>query len=339
MRISVIGCGHLGAPHAASLAEMGHDVIGVDLDPSKVAMLQAGHAWFYEADLDDLLAKHTASGRLRFTTDIAEAGRFADVHFLGVGTPIDPATGGYNMSQVIGSVEALAPHLDRPCLIVGKSTVTVGTVVRLAGMAARLAPSGQGAEVAWNPEFLREGHAVEDSLRPDRIVLGVTSPEAEKTLREVYAPILGSAHLLVTDPATSEVIKGAGNSFLALKVSWANALADMCAIAKADVNVVVDSLGMDPRIGRAMLTPGLGYGGGCLPKDVRAFATRAREIGAHHAADLLHGADQVNVTRPRVAMELIREAVGDVRGLRIAVWGCRSNRAPTTCGILRPWPW
>lgn len=344
MRISVIGCGHLGAPHAAALAEMGHEVVGVDLDPAKVEALQAGRAWFYEADLDDLLAKHTASGRLRFTTDIVEAARFATVHFLGVGTPIDPATGGYDMRQVFGSVEALAPHLDRPCLIVGKSTVTVGTVEKLTARAAELAPVGSQAEVAWNPEFLREGHAVEDSLRPERIVLGVSSSEAEKVLREVYAPILDGPALIVTDPATSEVIKGAGNSYLAMKVSWANALADLCSLTGADVKTVVDALGMDARIGRSMLTPGLGYGGGCLPKDVRAFATRAREIGAHHTANLLDVSDRVNASRPKIALELVAEAVGDVQGKRVAMWGVsfkpgtddtRESPAVTLAGLLR----
>ena len=263
MRLTVIGCGHLGATHAACMAEIGHDVLGVDIDADKVDLLNTGRAWFLEPGLDEMLARHTRSGRLRFTTSFAAAAAFGSVHFLGVGTPSLSDADGYDLSQVFGSVAALAPHLTGPALIIGKSTVPPGTTSRLILEVETTAPAGGSVEVAWNPEFLREGHAVADTLRPDRIVAGVPSMSAEATIREVYRPMTeAGVPLMITDAVTAELVKGAANAFLATKISFINAMADICASTGADVAVLADALGMDQRIGRAFLTAGLGYGGG-----------------------------------------------------------------------------
>ncbi|MEU5048667.1 UDP-glucose/GDP-mannose dehydrogenase family protein [Streptomyces sp. NPDC021096] len=323
MRVSVIGCGHLGIPHAAAMAEIGHEVIGVDLDQAKIDRLNAGECPIYEEGLPDLLATHTATGRLRFTTDLAEAAAFADVHFLAVGTPIDADGRSYDTGQVFGAARALAPHLTRPCVIIGKSTVTVGTTRNLATLLARLAPAGTDVEVVWNPEFLREGHAIEDTLRPDRIVAGVPSPHAEDVVRQVYAPLLhNQIPLFVTDPATAELIKGAANAYLGMKISFINGVADMCAAAGADVQQLTEAIGLDPRIGRGGLKAGPGYGGGCLPKDVRAFTASAQSLGALDAATLLRAAEQVNESRPAAALALIEQTLGrPAAGARVTVWG------------------
>ncbi|MFH8981178.1 UDP-glucose dehydrogenase family protein [Streptomyces varsoviensis] len=320
MRVSVIGCGHLGIPHAAGMAEIGHEVIGVDTDQAKIDTLNQGESPIYEADLPDLLARHTASGRLRFTTSLAEAAENADVHFLAVGTPLDADGRTYDMGQVFGAARALAPHLTRPALIIGKSTVTPGTTAKLADLLARHAPAGRDVEVVWNPEFLREGHAVADTLRPDRIVAGVPSRHAETIVRDLYAPI--GAPLVVCDPPTAEMIKGAANTFLGLKISFINAVADMCAASGADVATVAATIGMDPRIGTGGMSPGIGYGGGCLPKDIRAFTAAARQLGADDAATLLRAAEIINEHRPTAALDLITRALdGPLAGRPITVWG------------------
>jgi UDPglucose 6-dehydrogenase len=322
MRLTVIGCGHLGATHAACMAELGHEVLGVDIDPDKVALLNAGRAWFLEPDLDELLARHTKAGRLRFTTSFAEAARFGTVHFLGVGTPGLPDNSGYDLSQVFGAVAALAPHLTEPALIVGKSTVPPGTTARLTRQVRACAPAGDAVEVAWNPEFLREGHAVEDTLHPDRIVVGVPNMAVEATIRELYRPLTAAGiPLLATDAVTAELVKGAANAFLATKVSFINAMADVCAKTGGDVATLADAVGMDARIGRAFLTAGIGYGGGCLPKDVRGLAAFATAAGARSAADLLAVVDQINSGRRQQVVDLIRTLLGDLSGKRIALWG------------------
>ncbi|WP_328508446.1 UDP-glucose/GDP-mannose dehydrogenase family protein [Streptomyces mirabilis] len=324
MRISVIGCGHLGIPHAAAMAELGHEVIGVDVDQAKVDRLNAGECPIYETGLPELLARHTTSGRLRFTTSISEAAEFADLHFIGVGTPIDADGRSYDTGQVYGAIRQLAPHLDRPCTIVGKSTVTVGTTAQVTVLAQRLAPAGNRVDVVWNPEFLREGHAVADTLRPDRLIAGVTTAEGEKAIRAVYAPILDAGvPLFVTDPQTAELAKGAANTFLGLKISYANALADMCEAAGGDVDQIVGILGIDPRIGSGGMRPGIGYGGGCLPKDIRAFTASARQLGADEAADLLRSAEKINESRTAGALDLITRTLGDrpLKGAKVTVWG------------------
>ncbi|GHF07353.1 UDP-glucose dehydrogenase family protein [Streptomyces morookaense] len=323
MRVSVIGCGHLGIPHAVAMAEIGHEVVGVDLDPAMTDRLNSGRCPVHEDGLAELLAAHLAAGRLHFTTGIAEAAAFADVHFLAVGTPIGADGRSYDTGQVVAAVRALAPHLRRPCVVIGKSTVTVGTTGRLAALLARLAPAGAGVEVVWNPEFLREGHAVEDTLRPDRIVAGVASRHAEDVVRELYAPLVRNrVPLRITDPATAELIKGAANACLGMKISFINGVADMCAAAGADVRQLSDAIGLDPRIGRGGLDAGPGYGGGCLPKDLRAFAACAEALDAPDAAALFHAVEQVNDSRPAAALRLVEETLGHgVAGTKITVWG------------------
>jgi UDPglucose 6-dehydrogenase len=322
MRLTVIGCGHLGATHAACMAEIGHDVLGVDIDEYKVELLNTGRAWFLEPGLDEMLARHTRSGRLRFTTSFKEAAAFGTVHFLGVGTPALPDNDGYDLSQVFGSVAALAPHLTGSALVIGKSTVPPGTTSRLVRELRNTAPAGDAVEVAWNPEFLREGHAVSDTLRPDRIVVGLPSMAAEATVREVYRPMTDAGvPLVVTDAVTAELVKGAANAFLATKVSFINAMADICAWTGADVAVLADAVGMDQRIGRAYLTAGLGYGGGCLPKDVRGLASFAATAGADGAAGLLSVVDEINSSRRRQVVDLAQRLLGEVAGKRIALWG------------------
>ncbi|WP_326827004.1 UDP-glucose dehydrogenase family protein [Streptosporangium sp. NBC_01756] len=321
--MTVIGCGHLGATHAASMAEIGHEVVGVDIDNNKIATLRSGRAWFYEPELDEMLARHVASGRLRFTTDFAEAGEFGEMHFLGVATPGMADRDDYDLSQVWAAVSALAPYLHRSCLIVGKSTVSVGTTTATRELVQELAPAGAAVDVAWNPEFLREGHAVQDTLRPDRIVVGVTSAEAEQKIREAYQPITDAGvPLIFTDPATCELVKGAANAFLATKISFINAMADLCEVAGADVAQLAEAVGLDPRIGRAFLDAGIGYGGGCLPKDTRAFTARAEQLGADSAVGLLTVVDQINASRRRRVVDATRKVCGgDLTGKRITLWG------------------
>ncbi|MPZ93393.1 MAG: nucleotide sugar dehydrogenase [Propionibacteriales bacterium] len=321
--ISVIGAGYLGATHAACMAELGHEVLGVDVDAEKVAVLSTGQVSFYEPGLQDLLSRHVASGRLRFTTSVAEAGAFADVHFLCVGTP--QRHGGYaaDLRPLEGALNELARHLTRPALVVGKSTVPVGTAERLSARLGELAPVGLGVDLAWNPEFLREGNAVADTLRPDRLVAGVQSPRAEQMLREVYAsPLAEGVPFVVTDLATAELTKVAANSFVAMKVSFINAMAELCEVTGADVVTLADAIGYDPRIGRRHLNAGLGFGGGCLPKDIRAFMARAGELGVDQALTFLREVDAINMRRRHRMVDLAREECdGDVLGKRVGVLG------------------
>ncbi|MEV0907075.1 UDP-glucose dehydrogenase family protein [Streptomyces hokutonensis] len=316
MRLTVIGTGYLGATHAACMAELGHEVLGVDVDPDKVAALQAGRVPFHEPGLPELIAKHTASGQLRFTTDYAAAGAFADVHFVCVGTPQRQDSGGADLTYVDAAFAAIAEHAAEGALLVGKSTVPVGTAGRLADTLGPL-----GAEVAWNPEFLREGFAVEDTLRPDRLVFGVRTSRAETILRQVYAPVLDAGTPLVTaDFPTAELVKTAANAFLATKISFINAMAEICEAAGGDVGVLAEAIGHDDRIGRKFLRAGVGFGGGCLPKDIRAFAHRADELGVSLA--FLREVDAINMRRRDKVVELARELCGgSVLGARIAVLG------------------
>jgi UDPglucose 6-dehydrogenase len=323
VNLTVIGTGYLGAVHAACLAELGFEVLGTDIDQGRIAALSQGRAPFSEPGLDRLLGRGLRSGRLRFTTSLPEAARFGDVHFLCVGTPQRSGHPGADLSQLYDCVDALAPLLRRPCLVAGKSTTPVGTAAALADRLAALAPAGPEAELAWNPEFLREGHAVEDTLRPARIVAGVRSDRAETVLREVYRPLTeAGTPLLVTDLATAELAKAAANAFLATKISFINAMAEVCEAAGADTAVLADVLGRDPRIGADGLRPGLGFGGGCLPKDIRALRHRAEELGAGQALSFLHDVDSIN-RRCRVrAVAAARElAGGSLQGQVVGVLG------------------
>ncbi|GAA2220553.1 UDP-glucose/GDP-mannose dehydrogenase family protein [Streptomyces nogalater] len=313
MRLTVIGTGYLGATHAACMAELGHEVLGVDIDPEKAAALGAGRVPFHEPGLPELIARHTGSGRLRFTTSFAQAGAFGEVHFVCVGTPQRADGGAADLSQVDAAFAALAAHAAPDALLVGKSTVPVGTAERLART--------HDAEIAWNPEFLREGFAVEDTLRPDRLVFGVASQRAETVLRAVYAPVLAAGTPLVTaDFPTAELVKTAANAFLATKISFINAMAEVCEAAGGDVRTLAEALGHDDRIGPKFLRAGVGFGGGCLPKDIRAFAHRAGELGV--PLRLLREVDAINMRRRDRVVELARELCGGaVLGARVAVLG------------------
>jgi UDPglucose 6-dehydrogenase len=323
LRLTVIGTGYLGATHAICMAVLGFDVIGVDVSQEKVDRLNAGEVPFFEPGLPEQLAKALESGRLRFTTDYAEAGAFGDLHFLCVGTPQKPGSDAADMTYVDSAISSLAPHLTRKALVVGKSTVPVGTAARLTELLQRLAPAGDAVELAWNPEFLREGYAVEDTLRPDRLVFGTSSAWAEQQLRTVFAPVIeGGSPVVVTDLPTAELVKVAANSFLATKISYINAMAEVCEATGADVHDLAAALAYDDRIGGRFLKPGLGFGGGCLPKDIRAFAHRAEELGVGQAVAFLHEVDAINRRRRARTVDLVRDlAEGSLEGVRVAAWG------------------
>ncbi|MCS0637908.1 UDP-glucose/GDP-mannose dehydrogenase family protein [Streptomyces sp. LP05-1] len=329
LRITVIGTGYLGATHAAAMAELGFEVLALDIDPEKIETLRAGRVPMYEPGLEELLRRHVAgaegsSGRLRFTLSWEEVADFGDVHFVCVNTPQKHGEYGCDMSYVDAAFAALAPHLRRPALVVGKSTVPVGSAERLARLLAERAPAGADAELAWNPEFLREGFAVQDTLHPDRIVVGVESAAAEKTLREVYAtPMAEGSPLVVTDFPTAELVKTAANSFLATKISFINAMAEVCEAAGGDVARLAEAIGHDDRIGAKFLRAGIGFGGGCLPKDIRAFMARAGELGADQALTFLREIDSINMRRRGQMVGMAREALGNggFLGKRVAVLG------------------
>lgn len=326
MRCTVFGTGYLGATHAACMAELGHDVLGVDIDPGKVAKLSSGEVPFYEPGLGEVLRRNIDAGRLHFTTSYSEAAEFADLHFLGVGTPQKKGEYAADLRHVHSVIDTLAPLLDRPAVIVGKSTVPVGTAADLGARARALAPAGDAVEVAWNPEFLREGFAVEDTLHPDRMVLGVDRQRpgrAETELREMYARLLGEdIPFLVTDLATAELVKVSANAFLATKISFINAISEVCEATGADVTQLADALGYDARIGRRFLNAGLGFGGGCLPKDIRAFMARAGELGANQALHFLREVDSINMRRRTRMVELAAQVCGgSLLGANVAVLG------------------
>jgi len=326
MQLSVIGCGYLGAVHAACMADLGHHVVGVDVDAAKVALLAAGEPPFHEPGFDDVLERALASGRLRFTTDIAEAAD-AQVHFIAVGTPQLAGSDAADLSYVDSAVGGLLPYLraqtdDGPVIVVGKSTVPAGTAE---GIAERITPSG--ARLVWNPEFLREGYAVKDTLYPDRIVYGVTQDAsgqvAAEVLDQVYADQLRrQIPRLITDTATAQLVKVAANAFLATKISFINAMAEICEVTGADVTQLAVAIGHDERIGKQFLKAGVGFGGGCLPKDIRAFAARAEELGQGQSVKFLREVDDINKRRRQRVVDLAVTALdGDVAGKRVAVLG------------------
>jgi UDPglucose 6-dehydrogenase len=322
MRVSVIGCGYLGAVHAASMAAVGHEVVGVDTDPLKVAMLARAEAPFYEPGLPELLEEAHATGRLSFRADVAAIAD-ADVHFVCVPTPQRPDSYAADV-RFVDEAFTQVSRVTRPgSLVVGKSTVPVGTAARLASMLA-----GTGQRLAWNPEFLREGFAVRDTLEPDRLVYGVDDGElgnaAVSVLDEVYEPILAHGMpRLVMDYATAELVKVAANSFLATKISFINAMAELCEVAGGDVTRLADAIGFDERIGRRSLNAGLGFGGGCLPKDIRAFIARAEELHAEPAVSFLREIDAINRRRRERMVDLTIEVLGGrpVAGAKIAILG------------------
>ncbi|CCA56079.1 putative UDP-glucose 6-dehydrogenase [Streptomyces venezuelae ATCC 10712] len=323
LKITVIGTGYLGATHAAAMAELGFEVLGLDVVPEKIELLSSGRVPMYEPGLEELLARHVAgiegsSGRLRFTTSWEEVGAFGDVHFVCVNTPQKHGEYACDMSYVDAAFASLAKVVREGALVVGKSTVPVGSAERLADVLP------EGVELAWNPEFLREGFAVNDTLHPDRIVVGVRGERAEKTLREVYAgPVGEGSPFVVTDFPTAELVKTSANSFLATKISFINAMAEVCEAAGGDVAKLAEAIGHDDRIGAKFLRAGIGFGGGCLPKDIRAFMARAGELGADQALTFLREIDSINMRRRGQMVEMAREALGGSTflGRRVAVLG------------------
>ena len=327
MRMTVIGTGYLGATHAACMAELGHEVLGIDVDQAKIDALKNGDVPFYEPGLPEVLKRNIESGRLGFTTDYEEAAAFANVHFIGVGTPQQRGSYAADTTYVEAAIDSLVPHLEGEHLILGKSTVPVGTARALqerADAAAEKAGKGASVEIAWNPEFLREGYAVKDTIEPDRIVLGTRgeNSRAEETAREIYAtPLDSGTPFIVTDLQTAELVKVSANAFLATKISFINAVSEVCEIVGADVTQLADAIGYDDRIGRKFLGAGLGFGGGCLPKDIRAFMARAGEVGADQALTFLREVDAINMRRRQRVTDLSREILGSLIGRRITVLG------------------
>ena len=330
MRMTVIGTGYLGATHAACMAELGHEVLGIDVDQAKIDALKNGRVPFFEPGLPEVLERNISNGRLSFTTDYEEAAQFANVHFIGVGTPQQRGSYAADTTYVEAAVDSLVPHLEGDDVILGKSTVPVGTAAALQERADRLAEqAGKGAsvEIAWNPEFLREGYAVQDTITPDRIVLGVNTQNegtstAEAVAREVYAePLNNDTPFIVTDLQTAELVKVSANAFLATKISFINAVSEVCENVGADVTQLADAIGHDDRIGRKFLGAGLGFGGGCLPKDIRAFMARAGEVGADQALTFLREVDAINMRRRERVIDLSREILGSLIGKRITVLG------------------
>ena len=319
LKISVIGTGYLGATHAACMSHLGFEVVGIDLDAAKVASLAAGKIPFYEPGLEELLQSELKTGRLTFSADVTAIANF-DVHFICVGTPQSKDGLAADLSYVFNSLEAIAPVIKGGSLVVGKSTVPVGTAAK---MRSRLLEINPKADLAWNPEFLREGFAVEDTLHPSRLVVGVASESAERILREVYSKNLAAQiPWVVADLPTAELVKGAANSFLATKISFINAMAEVCEAAGGDVTVLAKAIGYDPRIGSRFLQAGIGFGGGCLPKDLRAFMARAQELGAGQALEFLREVDSINLRSRTRMIDLVRNELSeDLRGKKIAVLG------------------
>lgn len=321
--ISVIGTGYLGATHAACMAELGFNVIGVDVDPEKIDSLSRGELPFHEPGLPELIRKHVDTGKLRFTTDMAEVGSWADVHFIAVGTPQLKGGTGADLTYVDAATKSLAQAITKNALIVGKSTVPVGTATRLAELVQDTKQDAVEVSLAWNPEFLREGFAVEDTLRPDRLVVGTSTPADDAILREVYAQALDrDTPWISTDFETAELVKVAANAFLATKISFINAFAEVTETVGGDITTLADAIGHDTRIGRKFLNAGVGFGGGCLPKDIRALQTRVAELGLDHSMKFLDEIDQINLRRRKKAVARAFELLDqDVVGKKIAVLG------------------
>ncbi|MGP5219297.1 UDP-glucose dehydrogenase family protein [Arthrobacter rhombi] len=322
LHIAVIGTGYLGATHAACMAELGFEVLGLDVDQEKVDSLSRGELPFHEPGLPELLLKHIDSGRLRFTTSYEEVGAWADVHFIGVGTPQLPGEYAADVAFVDAATVSLAKNITKDALIVGKSTIPVGTTRRLLGLIAEHQREDVRIDLAWNPEFLREGFAVKDTITPDRLVVGVDSVRAEETLREVYASALAlDTPFISTDFETAELVKVAANAFLATKISFINAFSEVTEAVGGDIRTLADAIGHDSRIGRKFLNAGLGFGGGCLPKDIRALQARVSELGLDRTMRFLTEVDEINLRRRERVVYLATEILGELAGKKIAVLG------------------
>lgn len=321
-RLSVIGTGYLGVTHSVCMASLGHNVIALDVDANKISALSTGQVPFHEPQLPEMLASALANGNLSFTTDFEQIAQNADVHFLCVGTPQSDDSGAADLSQIKAAVSALAPFLTKPCLVVGKSTVPVGTAKWISDYFVENSPAGSNVHVVWNPEFLREGFAVQDTLHPDRVVLGISHESDVAILKEVYAESLtADTPLIVTDYATAELVKVAANAFLATKISFINSFADLADKVGADIGTLADAIGHDTRIGRRFLNAGIGFGGGCLPKDIRALQARATELGLTEQFAFLTNVDSVNQSRRSHVVELVRNELKSLDGKVITVLG------------------
>ncbi len=319
LKISVIGTGYLGTTHAVCMSSLGFEVIGIDTDPAKIASLASGTIPFYEPGLAELLQSELKTGRLSFSTDF-NAIKECDVHFICVGTPQVKDGLAADLTYIYDSLAAIAPVIKDGSLVVGKSTVPVGTAAKMRELLLKINPN---TDLAWNPEFLREGFAVEDTLNPTRLVVGVTNDRAEGILREVYEKNLGSeTPWIVADLPTSELVKVSANAFLATKISFINAMAEICEAAGGDVTVLAKAIGYDPRIGSRFLQAGIGFGGGCLPKDIRAFMARSEELGAKQALEFLREIDSINMRARSRMIDLVRKDLSeDLRGKKIAILG------------------
>jgi UDPglucose 6-dehydrogenase len=335
-RLTFLGAGYLGATYAICYAELGYEVLAVDVDPHRVENFSGGEMPFHEPGLDELLKRNLAAGRLRFTTSYKEAADFGDIHFICVGTPQRSDGMGADLRYVESAVVPLAPHLTRKALIVGKSTVPVGTAEWVEQLVEKHADPALGIEVAWSPEFLQEGYAADDVMRPNRIVWAAKTEWATAMLHAAHKGVFDLAStedrevpVVATDFATAELVKVAANAFLATKISFINAMAEVCEVAGGDVTHLARALGFDPRIGNRFLQSGVGFGGGCLPKDIRAFQARAQELGAGEALRFLHEVDLINLRRRARVVHLATELLGrrqgpagpDLSGARIAVLG------------------
>src|ERR671918_1292054 len=318
MKVGVIGTGHVGLPTAATLAHIGHDVTATDADQEKIEVLRRGGTPFFEPGLEDLVRGEVEAGRLRFAADPAEALTDARVAFVCVGTP-PRSSGEANLIAVERSAEIVARHAAGPTVIVEKSTVPAGTAARVAEILARHRSDG-ALTVVCNPEFLREGSAVEDSLRPDRILVGSDSEEALAVMRELFAPLVrDDTRWIETDLHTAELAKHASNAFLALKISFANAMARIAEAAGADVVAVTEVMGSDPRIGKDHLAAGLGYGGSCFPKDLLAFERLTNRLG--YDFPLLREVARINEEAVDAAFRKVEEALWNLEGKRVALLG------------------
>jgi UDPglucose 6-dehydrogenase len=321
MKITVIGLGYLGATHAVAMAKVGHQVIGIEPNQQKLESLAQGKAGFFEPGLDEALAEQIALGRIEFKAQHDDSSREADIHFICVGTPQTPGSLAADTSYLESAIKGLAPYLREDALVAGKSTVPVGTAVRLTALLAE-ATGFSSPNLAWNPEFLREGTALEDSLRPDRLVIGVTNPRSEELLRAVFAPMIESGiPFLVTDLATAELVKAAANAFLATKISFINAMAEIAEVSGADASQLATAIGYDERIGNKFLRNGVGFGGGCLPKDIRALMARAEELGVGQSVAYLKEIDNINLRRRDRVIHLLTQELGTLKDKKVLILG------------------
>ena len=321
MKITVIGLGYLGATHAVAMAELGHQVIGIEPDDKKREALASGKLPFFEPGLDRALVDVIEKDRIEFKAEHDDDSKDAELHFICVGTPQKQGSNAADTKYLFAAIEALAPFLSKDAVVVGKSTVPVGTADELTEKLRSLVSFEP--KLAWNPEFLREGTALEDSLRPDRIVIGTEDTYSEQKIRDVYKPItdIENTPILITDVPTAELVKAAANSFLATKISFINAMAEIAEVSGADTVKLAEAIGMDDRIGKLFLRNGIGFGGGCLPKDIRGLMARAEELGVGQAVGFLNEVDQINLRRRKRVVELARQELGDLKAKKIAILG------------------